>query len=194
MRILISTFFLFVCFSFFQSCKTDKKTNANNETSSTTKTQNAATPSSTDGETYFIKGKSFYGISVGDILQEKTNILKEVTLATGEGDFKVFNIHNEAGELLGYALPDPNDESKVGDIVITSSKVSTSAGVKVGMTLAELEKKIGEVEVHGSEIEGRTSAVKDGLMYRLDANFWQYEIEKNKVPMDTKIIEITVQR
>jgi len=145
-------------------------------------------------EGYQIQSNSFMGVATGDPIAQKMSVLTKDILRTGEGDFDVFSIKNNTGKVLANVFPDPMDASKVGDITVISPMAKTIQGVHVGMTFGELEKKLGPVAVYGSEIEDRTSAVKDNFSYRLDANFWSYNIDKSKIDKGTRIIEITIRR
>ncbi|MGB0929217.1 MAG: hypothetical protein ACPGVB_00480, partial [Chitinophagales bacterium] len=51
---------------------------------------------------------------------------------------------------------------------------------------------LGELPVHGSEIESRTSAADGYLRYVLDAAFGTYEIDKSELKEDTKIRAIEI--
>ena len=119
-------------------------------------------------------------------------MLSKEVMQTGEGDFVTYEIKNAAGEKLAFVMPDPRDPTLVGDITIVSPKAITSKGVRVGMTLGELKKKIGDLTVHGSEIESRTSVAKDNIRYRLDAANNTYEVDQSKVSEEVKILEITI--
>ena len=149
---------------------------------------------SAQGATYLIESNTFYGVSTGDVIQEKRSLLEKDMLQTGEGDFIIFTLKNDKGEIIANVFPDPRDESKVGDISIITPLAKTKKGISVGMTLDELEEILGEVEVHGSEIEGTTTVIKDNLRYQLDAYFWSYVVDKNKVDKNTKIKGITIFR
>ncbi len=143
---------------------------------------------------YTITNGAFLGIKPGEPLANYSAALRAGVLQTGEGDFAVFYIDGAAGEELGYVMPDPNDESKVGDIYLTSPKVLTSAGVHVGVTHAQLVEALGPLEFHGSEIEGYTSAQKDGMAYRIDAGNWSYEIDQQTITPETEVIEVVILR
>lgn len=141
-------------------------------------------------DAYLIHSNGFYGINQGDPIAQHKDILEEGVLRTGEGDFDVFYIKNVKGETLGYLEPEFRDESKVGTMYIDTPLAKTKQGVHIGMTFGELEEILGPVEVHGSEIESRTSASKDGIMYLLDAYFGTYEIDKSQIKKSTKIKQI----
>ncbi len=149
---------------------------------------------SAEGDTYLIESNSFYGVSTGDVITEKSSLLQKDMLKTGEGDFVIYTLKNAQDEIIANVFPDPMDESKVGDISIITPIAKTKQGISIGMTFGELEEILGELEVHGSEIEGTTSVAKDNLRYRLDIHFWSYLVDKNKVDKNTKITEITISR
>lgn len=190
-----SAFFIlitFLSFSFLQSCESEKKTDASSPEEKTENLENKNEVKVATKRNYKIKKKSFLGISIGDNLEEKANMLAKEVMKTGEGDFVTYGIKNDSGEKLAYVMPDPRDPKIVGDITIISPNAMTSKGVRVGMTLGELKKRIGELTVHGSEIESRTSVAKDNFRYRLDAANNTYEIDQSKVSDDVKILEITI--
>jgi len=176
-------------FSLFQSCETEKKPTT---PSTEVKTENKGEVKDVTDENYIIKNKSFQGISIGDNLAEKAKMLTKEVMKTGEGDFVTYELKNAAGEKLAFVMPDPRDPKLVGDITIVSPKAMTSKGVRVGMTLGELKKRIGDLTVHGSEIESRTSVAKDNIRYRLDAANNTYEVDQSKVSDEVKILEITI--
>ncbi len=143
---------------------------------------------------YLISNGTFLGMAPGDDLTAFADGLRAGVLQTGEGDFDVFYLDGAEGNELGYLMPDPRDEATIGNIYVTSPDVVTEQGVRVGMSLAELEQRLGELEVHGSEIEGYTYAEKDGLAYRLDANIYTYEVDRAALKPETQVLEIVVDR
>lgn len=145
-------------------------------------------------EPYLVSNGYFLGLTPGGAMIEFIDGLRSGVLQTGEGDFDVHYIDSAEGDELGYVMADPRDENTIGNIFITSPKVVTEEGVRVGMSFSELQKKIMELEVHGSEIEGRTYANADGLSFRLDVGNWSYEINPSTIKPETKIIEIVVER
>ncbi|MFK8005209.1 MAG: hypothetical protein AB8H03_02515 [Saprospiraceae bacterium] len=179
-------------FSLFQSCETEKKPAASTDEITTENLEKKDDLKGKTSRNYKIKKKSFQGISIGDNISEKASMLTKEVMQTGEGDFVTYEIKSDAGEKLAFVMPDPRDPKLVGDITIISPNAMTSKGVRVGMTLGELKKRIGELTVHGSEIESRTSVAKDNFRYRLDAANNTYEIDQSKVSDDVKILEITI--
>lgn len=179
-------------FSLLQSCKTEKKPATSDTEVKNENLETKGEDKDITDENYIIKNKSFQGISIGDNLAEKASMLSKEVMQTGEGDFVTYEIKNASGEKLAFVMPDPRDPTLVGDITIVSPKAITSKGVRVGMTLGELKKKIGDLTVHGSEIESRTSVAKDNIRYRLDAANNTYEVDQSKVSEEVKILEITI--
>jgi len=141
-----------------------------------------------------ISENSFRGITPGDVISKHSDYVEKSLLQTGEGDFEVYTIMGKNNNPTGYLIPDPNDENLVGDIVIETKIAKTADGIKVGSTFEELKKYSKVTEVHGSEIEGRTYATKGQLAYRLDVALFSYEVDAEKIPGDTKIIEIMIMR
>ena len=140
-----------------------------------------------------ISETSFEGISPSDEISKHEPSLEKEVLKTGEGNFDIYRIKNKEGS-LAYLMPDPRDEALVGNIIIDSPKAKTKDGFQVGSTLADLTKKYPNLEIHGSEIEGRTYANIGNLSYRLDAANWSYEIDKSKISPNSKILEIIINR
>lgn len=139
---------------------------------------------------YKASGGEFLGMKTGEPLAPYIDVLRKGVLSTGEGDFDIYYIDGAEGDELGFIFPSYDESNSIGDICITSPNVMTDSGLSVGMTYADLQEKLGEVEVHGSEIEGYTHASKDGYSYRLDAGNWSYEIDPTTINSETKIIEI----
>lgn len=141
-----------------------------------------------------ISSDSYQGISPGDKLAAHEDELVKSQLVNGEGNFTVYLILNEQGGKIGYLMPDPNDATMVGDITITSSTPVTTDGMRVGMTLGDLFNRYRNLEIHGSEIESRTTASKDQLSFRLDAEKHTYQVDPREIPLNTKITEISINR
>lgn len=137
---------------------------------------------------------SFRGIKVGDKIATHTDYIQKKQLKTGEGSFEVYEIKDFENNPAGYFLPDPNGADRVGDIVVQTPKAQTAEGIMVGSTYQDLLKVFPTIKVHGSEVEGRTNATNGTLSYRLDVPNFNYEVDKAKVPVTAKIVEITVNR
>lgn len=137
---------------------------------------------------------AFMGISPGDSITSITLPIKKDIMSDGEGDFQVYRIKNGDSGAFGYFMADPKNEKLVGDITITSPKVATEKEVFVGDTYETLIQKYGKMDVHGSEIEGRTYASNGSLKFRLDAVNNTYDIDESKIRKATKITEIVIGR
>lgn len=145
--------------------------------------------------TYLITTASFFGISPGDPLSKHADIMQKATLSTGEGDFEIYEFKNETGETLGYTHPDISDENLVGDIVITYPWATTEEGVRIGMTFGELRTIFDPpLEVHGSEIEGYTSAQHGNISFRLDTYQSAYDVDESTLSPTIEVMEITLSR
>ncbi len=170
-----------------------------NNNSGTTETNSQSKSNESDLESkketsILILDHSILDISVGDqISLHKASIEKDM-LSNGEGDFIIFRINHEEFGTLGHFYPEPNDESLVGLISITSKIPKTVAGIHVGSTFEDLLTAHSEVDVHGSEIEGRTHAYSGNLSYLLNINNFSYTIDQSTIPLDTEIIAIMINR
>lgn len=144
---------------------------------------------------YLIQEFKFLGMSPGMMLADFSAGLREGKLRTGEGDFDVYYIDGAEGEELGYLVPEPRDERMIGEITITSPMVVTEPGLRVGNTFAELQERLqGDLEVFGSEVEGRTYAISKGIWYRIDAGNWMQEVDQASIDPNAKVIEIVMPR
>lgn len=141
-----------------------------------------------------ITPNAFRGISVGDIIETHSDYLQKEQLKTGEGTFEVYRIKDFNNNPAGYLMPDPNDESVVGDITVETPMAATVEDIKVGSTFGDLQRTIPNIGVHGSEIEGRTYANAHNISYRLDVANFSYEVDAAKIPATTKITQIIVNR
>ena len=120
--------------------------------------------------------------------------LEKKEMRNGEGTFEIYEIKDFGNNPAGYFVSDFNDEGRVSDITVTTPKAATTEGIKVGSTFEELRKVFPNIEVHGSEIEGRTYAKANNLSYRLDVVNFSYEMDISKIPANTKITEIIINR
>lgn len=141
-----------------------------------------------------IEENAFRGITVGDKIDDHLAYLEKKKMRDGEGTFDIYEIKDFGNNPAGYFVSDFNDEGKVSDITVTTPKATTTAGIKVGSTFEELSKVFPNIEVHGSEIEGRTYAKAGNLSYRLEVVNFSYEVDVNKIPANTKITEIIINR
>ncbi len=145
---------------------------------------------------YLVEHNQFYGIQLQDtiaILQEKyPALLQQDVKKTGEGDFDIYKILSEEGIHLANIYPNPQNEALVGQIEIITPLAVTKAGIKIGDSYATLLKKAGAVEVHGSEIEGRTYAAHQDIFYKLDMRHFTYALDPGTINPEVKILEITI--
>lgn len=146
------------------------------------------------GTQLLITETSFRGITVGDQISSHSDYIQKEQLKTGEGSFEIYRIKDFNNNPAGYFMADPNNESLVADITVESPMAATAEGIKVGSTFEELRQKLPDMEVHGSEIEGRTYANYNNLSYRLDIGNFTYEVDIEKIPAATKIINIVINR
>ncbi|MEO0732374.1 MAG: hypothetical protein AAFZ52_06040 [Bacteroidota bacterium] len=153
------------------------------------------TISDVDDDPYLISNGEFLGMRPGSPLDDFVGGLRKGTLQTGEGDFPVYYIDGAEGEELGYLVPDPRDGAMIGDIIVTSQDVVTEAGIRVGVNFEELQNRLGRpLEVHGSEIESRTYAVRDGFSYRIGDAHDNYELEASQVDPTAEVLTIELRR
>lgn len=139
-----------------------------------------------------LTAKGINGIESGasiEALVGKGALVKGV-LENGEGTFEIWDIMDETHGKIGYVMEHPMEKGKVGGISITSDKVETGDGLRVGSTWANIVGKFPDTQVYGSEIEGRTSAVVGRYSYQLDERHWQYELDESKIPPTAKVEEI----
>jgi len=141
-----------------------------------------------------IAPNAFRGITVGDKIAMHADYIQKEQLKTGEGTFEVYQIKDFNNNPAGYLMADPNDGSLVGDITVETPMAATAKDISVGSTLADLQATIPNIEVHGSEIEGRTYADANNISYRLDSPNFSYDVDVSKIPASTKILQIIVNR
>ncbi len=138
---------------------------------------------------------SFLGLSPETKIEDYKGTLEKDLLQTGEGDFDIYNLKDDNGNVVAYFLPFgeiEGKEYKVGSITITSQLAETEDGIKIGDTFGTLLEKYPDLKVNGSEIEGYTQATVGNLGYRLDEQHYNYELKTSEIKKDTKITEITI--
>lgn len=141
-----------------------------------------------------IQQNSFQNITPGDPIAKHQDRIEKGLLRTAEGNFESYQIKNEAYGPMAYFMPDPKDNKRVGDITIYSPIPSTQNGIRVGDTFGKLLVVYSGIEVHGSEIESRTYAYKDNLLFRIDEPHNTYELALKDVSKKAKILEIVIRR
>ncbi len=181
-------FFIFI----FLSCSDSENTTSNSEKAAI-EIANKMKETIKPKQDLIIEDHALGGIATGDEISNHTAMLTKTILKTGEGDFEAYKITNKIHGEVGYLLPDPRNTKLVGNIFISNPQIATKDGLRVGSTMADLLRKNPELEVHGSEIEGRTNAMIGNHYFLIDARNFTYDIDKNKIPKDTKVLEIMIQ-
>lgn len=139
---------------------------------------------------YMLSNSSFLGMTPGGSLDDFKDGLRDGELRTGEGSFKVFYIDGAEGDELGYVYSREGGDGSIDQITITSPKVVTENGVRVGMSFNDLTQKLGEMEVFASEIESRVYATKDGTTYRLATNGIAGQTSAEDIKGDVGVMQI----
>lgn len=134
-----------------------------------------------------IENDSYFGVMIGNRINEYQNVLKPGELETGDGVFDVHYIIHKV-DTLGYALGNDIIES----IHIWDSRGSTNDGVRIGTTFGELKDILKEPKVHGSEIEARVHVFNENHMYRLDYYSMEYNLDYSEIPNTAVVKEIII--
>ena len=100
------------------------------------------------------------------------------------------------GEVAGYMLWDYPDESKIGDIVITSDKIQTKKGIKIGDTYETVKAAYPNGKLNGSE-ETMSMNYNDKL-YRMSfgsgPEFMEFDLKETPEILHQKLKEITLHK
>ncbi len=147
-----------------------------------------------DANQYLIQNNGFYGLLSGVPLVDRMERLEKGTLSDGEGDFDVYYIKGTEGEQIGYVLPHTQDETLIGSITISTPKAVTEDGIHIGSTFRELQAKSPAIQAYGSEVEGRTHAVRDREMFLLDVYETAYDLDESTIKEGAVIKQITIQQ
>jgi hypothetical protein len=142
-----------------------------------------------------VNNNSFAGITLGDKITDHSANLKKDILKNGEGSFDIYRIQSEVYGSIAYLLADPKDETVVGQIIINSPAAKTTDGLHVGSTFENMLAIDPDVEVHGSEVEGRTYAnftTHTGILFRLNTQNYVYDVAKDKIAPTARITEIVI--
>lgn len=139
---------------------------------------------------YLLSNGYFLGMKPGESLTGFVDVLREGELKTGEGAFPVFYIDGAEGDELGYVYSREGTAGAIDEITITSPKVVTEEGVRVGLSFNELTQRLGEPEVFASEIESRVYATKDGITYRLATNGKPGKTTAGDIEGDVEVMQI----
>jgi len=139
---------------------------------------------------YLLSNGYFLGMKPGESLTGFVDVLREGELKTGEGEFPVFYIDGAEGDELGYVYSREGTAGAIDEITITSPKVVTEEGVRVGLSFNELTQRLGEPEVFASEIESRVYATQDGITYRLATNGKPGKTTAEDIEGDVEVMQI----
>jgi hypothetical protein len=151
---------------------------------------NAIIANSDADDPYMLSNDYFLGMTPGGSLADFIDVLRDGELKTGEGSFKVFYIDGAEGDELGYVYSREDGNGSINQITITSPKVVTEDGIRVGTSFNELTQQLGEVEVFASEIESRVYATKGGTTYRLATNGIAGQTSAEDIKGDVKVLQI----
>ena len=174
------------------SCTSENKTT---QTADSVFAARPAAASTADANSLvIISPGSFRGISPGDKIAAHEAEVEKAEMVRGGGSYTVYNLTDETGQHLGYLRPDSSNEQRIGEVIITSPIPETAEGIRVGMTLGDLFNRYRNLEFHGSENDGQVRASKGQLSFRLDAQNKNYQLDPKSIPLDAKIIEISVNR
>jgi hypothetical protein len=141
-----------------------------------------------------IGSTGFRGIEVGDAIEKHGAYTHKTTLKMDGGRFDTYQIVDFDNNPAGYFQVDPQNKLLVGDIIVETPKAKTEKGIKIGDTYGDLLKVYPNIEVHGSETDGRTYATANNISYRLNVPNSTYNVDKATISMDGKITEIVINR
>jgi hypothetical protein len=141
-----------------------------------------------------IGSTSFRGIEVGDVIEKHGAYTQKTTLKMDGGRFDTYQIVDFDNNPAGYFQVDPQNKFLVGDIIVETPKAKTDRGIKIGDTYGDLLKLYPNIEVHGSETEGRTYATANNISYRLNVPNFTYNVDKATISADGKITQIVINR
>ncbi|TXF87569.1 hypothetical protein FUA23_18460 [Neolewinella aurantiaca] len=197
MKNISGLFFLLLLLLFLVSCSSEPTSVTD---TSGTETPAAETEDPNDGNTaiydvdaddpYLVSNDYFLGMTPGGSLADFKDGLRNGELRTGEGAFEVFYIDGAEGDELGYVYSMDGAEGTIDQITITSPKVVTEEGVRVGLSFNELTQRLGELEVFASEIESRVYATKNGVTYRLNTNGTPGKTTAEDIKGDVEVAQI----
>ncbi len=141
---------------------------------------------------YLIFNGTFFDLAPGQAIAPALKLLQKGKLRLGKGKTKVYFIEAPDGAELGFLLPDPSDEARIGSIYVTSDRVVTQQGIRVGISYAELKERLGALELYRSVSDGRIYAKSEDLQYRLDEAQISAQLALDAVAGSTKVVEIVI--
>ncbi len=143
-------------------------------------------------KTFRINNFEVNGVKAGMRIADLQHVLVRGKIRTGEGTLEVYRIRDDKGGPMGYVVPRIGNSDLVGDITLDSKKVLTSHEIRVGDDYFKLKEAVKDIRINGSEIEGRVYASTGRVLYRLDIVNFNQELDKSKIPDDTKVTEIII--
>lgn len=114
---------------------------------------------------------------------------------TGEGTFKIYQVKRASGTVMAKVYPIEDEAAhrdKVHMIEYIGYECGADKGVKVGSTLGDILAAWPDAKVHGSEIEGRTTATAGGWNFLLNCHYWEAEIDPAALDKNIKILAIVL--
>lgn len=146
-----------------------------------------------------INENEFGGVEIGMSMEKafSTNddLESELTIEeTGEGDMEFYAMTNENGDQIARVF---EMKGSVFGIDVLSEDCSLENGIHVGSTLGELKEAYPNYEIHGSEIEGRTSLTVEGMKiaFYIEVGIWNYDLTEEDEKLladDVKVYQISL--
>lgn len=166
-----SLFFICLCF-FLVACQSN--TSSNEESTTETEAPAPVLPnniSTTAMRTALGISELVPGQSIQALMEKASKKIVKGVVENGEGSFDVYKIMDDDGEELANIYCDENDElvEVPGSVQITSNRIATPEGIRVGDSYEKLQATYRDFKVTGSEIEGWTYARIGDVYIRLSA-------------------------
>lgn len=141
---------------------------------------------------YIITPEGIENVKINQFADESNKSLVPSVLESGDGDYDGYDIIGSNKEKIGFVFPENN--GKIRDIVIFSSKYKTENGLHVGSTFTDIKKIYPNAIAHGSEAESRVSIGVDNIYYLLDFYSSEYDLDNSTISPDTKVRAIFINR
>jgi len=143
-------------------------------------------------KTFRISDASINGVKAGmDIL----NLRKELVRAkinVGGSRILVYRIIDDKGGALGYVTPRIGNTDLVGDITLTSNKVLSQDGIRIGDKFEKLWKMESDLKITKADTNGKTYVQLHDLLYRIDVDNTTGTTKFSDIDLATKITEIVI--
>jgi hypothetical protein len=180
-----------LAFVFFSACK--------NEAPTSTSTAKDPTRGSAEtmGSQCTLSRESLLGFQIGDTIDVKVKKYKfKLTpekYKTGDGEFDIYTYKTPSGEILRIFPLKKGGVEKVHLLEYTGAMCQTSKGVGVSSTLSALLKAYPDLEVHGSEVEGRTMAKGGEWYFLLGTNVFTPNVDIKTLNQDIRVTAVVLQ-